>query len=265
MESCSTCAIILPQTLSPAANKALPQDRRVECCGRIICGKCVQDNPRFARYCPYCQVSTAPSPLPQRLKDPPSYTSIPSTRATTTEASSAPPPYTPTATSGTPELHEKTALAGDPEKSEAAAQDTLHFLDHEHDSIATLSLKYDVPAAALRRTNNITSDHLLVGRKTVLIPAEYYRAGVSLSPRPVDGEDEELRKSKIRRFMTSCKVSDYDVALLYLEQSAYDLGASIEAFFDDEAWEKSHPMQRLGKVGSAKNVAKNCDTFRRRP
>lgn len=42
MESCCTCAVIQPPTSSQAAEKALPQDRRVECCGRIICGKCIQ-------------------------------------------------------------------------------------------------------------------------------------------------------------------------------------------------------------------------------
>ncbi|KAJ6446549.1 peptidoglycan-binding lysin domain-containingprotein [Purpureocillium lavendulum] len=214
-----------------------------------------QDNPRFARYCPYCQVSTAPSPLPQRLRDPPSYTAVPSTRATTAQVSTAPPPYT-------LELpDEKTAAASDDEKQGPAAQDTLHFLDHDHDSIASLSLRYGVPAAALRRTNNIASDHLLVGRKTVLIPGEYYRAGVSLSPRPVEGEDEELRKSKIRRFMTSCKVADYDVALLYLEQSAYDLGDAIEAYRDDEAWERNHPMQRSGKAGPVQKGLRNRGPF----
>lgn len=42
MESCSTCATILSQT--PAYTKeelSLPQDRRVACCSRIICGKCI--------------------------------------------------------------------------------------------------------------------------------------------------------------------------------------------------------------------------------
>lgn len=134
----------------------------------------------------------------------------------------------------------------------AVAQDALHFLDHDHDSIASLSLRYGVPAAALRRVNKITSDHLLLGRNTILIPGEYNRGGISLSPRPVRGEDEELRKSKIRRFMTSCKVSDYDVALLYLEKSVYDLGASVEAYLDDVAWEKSHLWQNLTSGSMAK-------------
>lgn len=129
---------------------------------------------------------------------------------------------------------EKAALAAEQEQEKRATEDTLHFLNHDCDTIASLSLRYSVPSPALRRAN-ITSDHLLHGRKTILIPGEYYRGGVSLSPRPVEGE-EELRKAKIRRFMTSCKVSDYDVALLYLEQSGYDLGAAMNAFFDDDAW-----------------------------
>jgi hypothetical protein len=31
---------------------------------------------------------------------------------------------------------------------------------------------------------------------------------VSLSPRPLEGEEEELRKSKIRRWMVACKVAE---------------------------------------------------------
>lgn len=283
MEFCSTCATALSSPSSQTSRKPLPEDRRVECCARVICGKCIQvrrcssipcrspspfpvdtstqSNQRFAGYCPYCQVSTAPSPLPQRLKDPPSYTSVSSTGAATAEASTAPPPpYSLIAVVKPSEAEdEKAALAADQEKS--IADDTLHFLDHEHDSVASLSLRYGVPAAALRHTNNITSDHLLLGRKTILIPGEYYTDGVSLSPRPIEGEDEELRKGKIRRFMTSCKVSDYDVALLYLEQSSYDLAAAVESYFDDEAWEKAHPRQKHGKDGMNRKGHKSRGPF----
>lgn len=52
------------------------------------------------------------------------------------------------------------------------------------------------------------------------------------------GEADELRKAKIRRFMTSTKVADYDVAALYLEGADYVLEAAIEVYFADEAWEK---------------------------
>lgn len=122
--------------------------------------------------------------------------------------------------------------------------DTLHFLDHEHDTITSLSLRYGVPASALRSKNSIASDHLLQGRKTILIPGEYYTKGESLSPRPVDGEEEELRKSKIRRFMTTCKVHDYNVAVIYLERADYDLQLAVEAHFADDQWERETSRRR---------------------
>ncbi|EYB27296.1 hypothetical protein SNK05_008655 [Fusarium graminearum] len=241
MESCSTCATILSST--PAYTKeelSLPQDRRVACCSRIICGKCIHKNERFADYCPYCQVSTVPTSLPQGLKDPPAYSSS----SSTAHVPGAPPPYSAASTTQHVDA-EKAALAQDDLKDDAP--DILHFLDHQHDSVSSLSLRYGVPASALRRSNNITSDHLLLGRRTILVPGEYYKGGVSLSPRPIEGEDEEMRKGKIRRFMTSCKVSDYDIAVLYLEQSNYDIGNAVTAYLDDEKWEQEHSVPGKGK------------------
>lgn len=138
---------------------------------------------------------------------------------------------------------------------EEPAEDVLHFLNHNHDSIASLSLRYGVPTGVLRRVNNINSDHLLLGRKTVIIPGEYYRSGVSLSPSPIDGEEEELRKGKIRRFMVACKVSEYDVAVLYLEQTEYDLEAAIVAYIADEEWEAGHPATGTGRGKSVTRPA----------
>lgn len=134
-------------------------------------------------------------------------------------------------------------------QKEQPAQDILHFLNHEQDSINSLSLRYGVPAAVLRRANNISSDHLIIGRRTVIIPGQYYRGGVSLSPRPIEGEEEEARKAKIRRWMVACKVHEYDVALLYLEQAGYDLQLATDAYFADEEWERTHPAEtgRRGK------------------
>ncbi|KAF4338628.1 hypothetical protein FBEOM_7531 [Fusarium beomiforme] len=213
-------------------------------------------NERFADYCPYCQVSTGPTSLPQGLREPPAYTSVPSSSARTAQISSAPPPYS--AASPTPNVdHEKAALAQDDMKEDAP--DILHFLDHRYDSVSSLSLRYGVPAHALRRSNNITSDHLLLARRTVLIPGEYYKGGVSLSPRPIEGEEEELRKGKIRRFMTSCKVSDYDIAVLYLEQSGYDIENAVTAYLDDEKWEQEHSAPSRGKSNT--NKYKNRGPF----
>lgn len=185
--------------------------------------------------------------LPRHLKNPPSYTAVPSSRTITVESSCAPPPYTPTAsavapTSGGSDKHELQE-----NEKEPVRDDVLHFLNHDHDSIASLSLRYGVPAAALRHANRITSDHLLLARRTVSIPGAYYKGRGSLSPRPIEGEEEEVNKAKIRRFMTFCKEPDYDVALLYLERSYYDLGASVDAYLADGVWERRHPQELASK------------------
>jgi hypothetical protein len=102
-------------------------------------------------------------------------------------------------------------LQAPPEKSKANgedAPDVLHFVDQNNDSVRSLSLRYGVPADALRRTNNLFADHLLAARRTILIPGEYYKGGVSLSPRPLEGEEEEIKKTKLRKFMVKCKVSE---------------------------------------------------------
>lgn len=160
---------------------------------------------------PFCQVSSEPTPLTQVLRNPPAYT--PAT------ASISPPSYT-------DELPAYNSLVSQhtlpPEKSgtnSTPAEDVLHFLDHSTDTLPSLSLRYGVPITALKRKNGITADHLLLARRTILIPGEFYNGGVSLSPRPIEGEEEELRKSKLRRFMLATKVSEY-VRLCLSQQSS---------------------------------------------
>jgi len=80
---------------------------------------------------------------------------------------------------------------------------------------------------------------------------------VSLSPRPVEGEEEEVRKAKVRRWMVACKVAEYDIALLYLKQANYDLDAAIEAYKADERWEREHPMEGSSSKGKGKNRQSN--------
>ena len=196
-EACCTCAALLssiPPTYDEKTEKPSQFERRLECCGRAICARCLTDNPRFASYCPFCQIATGPSPLPpQGLRDPPTY-SPPDELQTDDEL----PPYS---------AHN--ALPPPPEKSKANpenAPDVLHFVDQNNDSISSLSLRYGVPPDALRRTNNLFADHLLAARRTVLIPGEYYKGVVSLSPRPLEGEEEEMKKTKLRKFMVRCKV-----------------------------------------------------------
>ncbi|KAI1313487.1 hypothetical protein F5Y03DRAFT_381089 [Xylaria venustula] len=241
--SCCTCATLLTEVPRYAeSEKPYPPDRGLECCSRAICGRCIHGNPRFNSYCPYCQISQTDDILPPGLKNTPPYAA---TAGASADLECPPPPYTRYPTDRRPQdsLNEKSAP-----QDEETAEDTLHFLNHAHDSINSLSLRYGVPAFALRRANNLSSDHLIAGRRTVIIPGQYYKGGVSLSPRPIEGEEEEKRKAKIRRWMVACKEHEYDVAVLYLEQAGYNLQLAMDTYFADEEWERLHPTDGTRKA-----------------
>ncbi|KAM3070246.1 hypothetical protein ACMFMG_010083 [Clarireedia jacksonii] len=234
--------------------QSVPSNRTLPCCGRTICGNCIYGNERFATYCPFCQISTGPSPLPPGLKDPPSYSEGKTHHGGGTSSPSPLPPAYEQAErekgnseDALPSYASLSSSSHDPAVNEKSqqheqAEDVLHFVDHARDSMQALSLRYDVPIDVLRKKNGITVDHLLLARRTVLIPGEWYKGGVSLSPRPLEGEEEERKKSIVRRFMVGCKVPEYDVAILYLEQANYDLEMAMDVYNDDERWEKEHPI-----------------------
>lgn len=48
----------------------------------------------------------------------------------------------------------------------------------------------------------------------------------------------------------------YDVALLYLQQADYDLDCAVEAYLEDEKWEKEHPMAGSSKGKTAPKLAR---------
>ncbi|KAF2396342.1 hypothetical protein EJ06DRAFT_534069 [Trichodelitschia bisporula] len=240
MEACCTCASLLssiPPIYNGKTEKPARFERRLPCCARAICARCIADNPRFEAYCPYCQTADWSSVLQSGFHDPPAYEAVETAaKRDLDELSDEPPPYTGDG-----------AGAGTADTKQAGpGEDVLHFVDPAMDSVQALSLRYGVPARELRRKNAVYSDHLLAARRTILIPGEYYQ-GPSLSSRPIEGEEEEVRKGKVRKWMVACKVPDYDIALLYLKQADYDLEIAVEAFKSDEAWEKEHPLQSSGK------------------
>lgn len=73
--------------------------------------------------------------------------------------------------------------------------------------------------------------------------------------------------------MVACKVADYDLAVLYLEQTGwrqqtadtdsdsneleYDLRAAVEAFQADEQWEKAHPVEAAKQKAERQKKNKN--------
>lgn len=197
-EACCTCAALLssiPPTYDEKTEKPTLHERRLECCNRAICARCTTDNPRFQNYCPFCQVSVKPSPLgPQGLRDPPAYSPPPDSKVWAEK---------PAADDGLPAYSARPAVAA------GSGQDVVHFVDPRNDSIHTLSIRYGVPPNALKRANGLFSDHLIAARRTIIIPGEYYKGGVSLSPRPLEGEEEEARKGKVRKWMVACKAAEY--------------------------------------------------------
>lgn len=200
--ACATCAQNYDSAHDPASEKPLLPGRQLECCRRSICARCLNQNKRYETYCPYCQITTTPSALPQGLRDPPAYTSLEDLRVPPPEQQEdddRPPAYS----------SDGRHTVTDEKKAppEEQAPDVLHFLT-PNDSMQSLALAYNVPINALRKTNNCYSDHLVQGRRTILIPGEHYKGGVSLSPQPVEGEEEEIKRTKVRKWMVKCKVAE---------------------------------------------------------
>lgn len=48
----------------------------------------------------------------------------------------------------------------------------------------------------------------------------------------------------------------YDVALLYLKQSSYNLDAAVDAFKADEKWERENPMSTSSKGKSRQSTGR---------
>ncbi|KAL1837553.1 hypothetical protein VTJ49DRAFT_3656 [Mycothermus thermophilus] len=140
-DTCCTCASLLsavPQ-MSASSEKPLPDKRHLDCCGRIICGACTSTNPRFLRYCPFCQTSGRCPPQGDRPLErarsakeeeesrveaetdnpPPPYSASPPSSPAPCPPSPtlSPPPYTVSPSSSPPSpprLAEREALAKEP-------------------------------------------------------------------------------------------------------------------------------------------------------
>jgi hypothetical protein len=41
----------------------------------------------------------------------------------------------------------------------------------------------------------------------------------------------------------------YDLAILYLDQTNYDLDAAVEAYIEDERWERENPLAKVKSKG----------------
>ena len=244
--TCCTCATLLISAVStkphlekstrpttPTSYQLLP------CCGRAICDDCIS--------------RTVPTSLPQGLRDPPAYESAPGSLRQ--EESST---ILHRNSDGLFEDDEPPEYSAQVEKEENQGQqstpDVTHHL-HPIDTVQSLSLAYAVPLSVLRNHNNLFNDSLLPARRTMSIPGSHYKGGVSLSPKPIESEDERERKAKVRRFMVQTKCHQYDMAEVYLSNSKGDVETAVQRWRDDEKWEKENPMRAKdkGKVGRRKD------------
>ncbi|KAH6850191.1 hypothetical protein B0I37DRAFT_444259 [Chaetomium sp. MPI-CAGE-AT-0009] len=210
--ACCTCASLLAAVsrVSSSSEKPLPDDRRLDCCGRTICGACIHRNRRFLSYCPYCQTSNQSFPSsrlsgpPRKSKaedeseaatvtesEPPPYSAIAqpiNLKTNTAKPPSPPPPYTstfpPSASQSSrpnPKQQQPQEKQDQDQEEEEKAQPpyTIHHLRHpphpSPDTLTSLSLRYGIPTHTLRRHNGLPNDadYLLAARHTLLIPTAY--------------------------------------------------------------------------------------------
>ncbi|KAF3273619.1 hypothetical protein TWF173_006869 [Orbilia oligospora] len=223
--SCSTCQTLLHKVQLSSAqelNEKLHSfdekdtEKRTsalhyksECCGRYVCFLCISKNPRFITYCPFCPIKRPKGnqETDTEIKlEPPSYTlsNIPP----------SPPPY-----------------STDPPETINSSNSLFHYL-LPNDSLVSISFQYSIPSQIIRSYNRLYSDSLLAGRNHILIPRAYY-SGPSLSPSPVQSEEGNV----LKRFQIRTKCVEYDIAKVYLDESAWDLEKAIEKWTADERWE----------------------------
>ncbi|KAK3399095.1 hypothetical protein B0T20DRAFT_392116 [Sordaria brevicollis] len=283
LDACCTCATLLSSVLRfhPGTEKPLPDDRQLSCCDRVICGSCIYNNPRFSSYCPYCQTpsSSSSSSTPANPRSGPKYRPAHHHRVENEDNKdddTLPPPYPgptafnnplppPSSSESPPPYSTLPPSSSQPpaEQKKEKIPDTIHHL-LPSDTLPSLSLRYSIPLPILLSHNNLplfslstssspfhsSSSALLFarGRRTISIPGEYNPSGISLSPNPVESDEEIERKRKIRKWMMTTKVADYDVAVLYMEGNGWDVERAVEALRDDERWEREHPLRDTGGV-----------------
>lgn len=230
--TCCTCAgFLIPMEFQSELylDKLAETSRQFECCGRYICGRCIHSNPRFLKYCPFCQTSTRSSLSFRQL--PPSYSpSIPQGHGNVELSSgcSSPPSYKPIAS----EL---------PVTKVASSKGVIHYL-RTTDTILSLSILYKMDPVTIRAANGLFADTLLPARRTVIIPftKSFPQGSVSMSPNSSDpGVDDS--KVRLKRFQLQTKCVDYKMAQWYITQAGGDERKAVETWKDDEAWEKLHP------------------------
>ncbi|KAI5808607.1 hypothetical protein DFH27DRAFT_649911 [Peziza echinospora] len=250
--TCCTCASALlnrSETNTHLGN----ENRQTDCCHRFICAKCIDGNPRFKNYCPFCQTSTE-EPLKCYGALPPAYSpGVPLAEETISGSQidrDAPPRY------------DSAIEEVSPFSTEGAV---IHYLQ-PGDTLDTLALQYNVSRYVLQARNNIFSDRILQTRHAIYVPRSHYQ-GPSLAPFPSTAiaNDPRLTPSKqqsIRNFefKTTCK--EHMISKWYLADSNWDEDLAIFKWRLDDEWERNNPDPvglKEGKRGRRRSVHRASD------
>lgn len=110
------------------------------------------------------------------------------------------------------------------------------------DTLAALALRYGTTTAALRKLNRLANDTMLYAKTELLVPCR----DKALLPAPAPEEEKEreaalLRNKMFNTFMRKTFASE-ETTTYYLSLHEFDLEAALVDFFDDELWEREHPM-----------------------
>jgi hypothetical protein len=58
-------------------------------------------------------------------------------------------------------------------------------------------------------------------------------------------QSQDIAASKAAISANDFPSNRYDLAILYLDQAEYDLDAAVEAYMEDERWEREHPLAKV--------------------
>mmetsp|Transcript_2435 Transcript_2435/g.6128 ORF Transcript_2435/g.6128 Transcript_2435/m.6128 type:complete len:261 (+) Transcript_2435:135-917(+) len=103
------------------------------------------------------------------------------------------------------------------------------------DTVSSLAVKYGTNPVMLRLVNKLSSDMMLMSRRSVLVPPDR-----SVAPPPPMTEDE-LRDQAVRRLRKRMGgAGSLEEARFYLDAAGGDLDAALADYEADRAWERTN-------------------------
>lgn len=124
----------------------------------------------------------------------------------------------------------------DGEAPKAMAQRCADGVCHgRSDTVSSLAVKYGTNPVMLRLVNKLSSDMMLMSRRSVLVPPDR-----SVAPPPPMTEDE-LRDQAVRRLRKRMGgAGSLEEARFYLDAAGGDLDAALADYEADRAWERTN-------------------------